>query len=48
MISFDEQEIMDNGAYIYAQRAEIERIADEVCSQGFDSIFSLLPVALWQ
>lgn len=39
MISFDEQEIMDNGAYIYAQRAEIERIADEVCSQGFDSIF---------
>lgn len=39
MISFDEQEIMDNGAYIYAQRGEIERIADEVCSQGFDSIF---------
>lgn len=38
MISFDEQAIMDNGAYIYAQRAEIERIADEVCGQGFDSI----------
>ena len=39
MVSFDEQAILDNGAYIYNQRAEIERIADEICEKGFDSIF---------
>ena len=39
MVTFDEQAILDNGAYIYAQRAEIERIADAVCEQGFDSIY---------
>ena len=39
MVSFDEQAILDKGAYIYNQRAEIERIADEICEKGFDSIF---------
>ena len=45
MVSFDEQAILDNGAYIYNQRAEIERIADEICEKGFDSISSPRQVA---
>lgn len=38
MVSFNEQAILANGAYIYAQRPEIERIADAICERGFDSM----------
>ena len=49
MVSFDEQAILDNGAYIYNQRAEIERIADGSLAmmQPFDymvSVMSDIPV----
>ena len=30
MVKFDENQILKNGEYIYAQRAEIEKIADAV------------------
>lgn len=38
MVKFDEQAILENGAYIYAMRQEIEAIADTVCGKGFDNI----------
>ena len=38
MVKFDERAILDNGAYIYAMRQEIEAIADAVCEKGFDNI----------
>ena len=38
MVKFDENQILKNGEYIYAQRAEIEKIADAVCEKGFDNI----------
>jgi len=39
MVKFDENQILKNGEYIYAQRAEIEKIADAVCEKG---LFCLL------
>ena len=33
MVKFDERAILDNGAYIYAMRQEIEAIADAVCER---------------
>ncbi len=39
MVSFNEQTILDNGAYIYEKRSEIEGIADAICEAGFDSMF---------
>ena len=36
MINFDEQQIIRNAAFIYAQRQHIEAIADSICHQGFD------------
>ena len=41
MVKFDENQILKNGEYIYAQRAEIEKIADAVCEKGFDNILLL-------
>ena len=38
ILKFDENQILKNGEYIYAQRAEIEKIADAVCEKGFDNI----------
>ena len=38
MVKFDENQILKNGEYIYAQRTEIEKIADAVCEKGFDNI----------
>lgn len=39
MINFNEQSMLENGAYIYNQRAHMEHIADVVCKEGFDNIF---------
>lgn len=39
MINFNEQQIIANADYIYAQRNQIELIADELCSTGFDLLF---------
>lgn len=38
MVKFDENQILKNGEYIYAQREKIEKIADEVCANGFTNI----------
>lgn len=39
MINFNEQQIIANADYIYAQRNQIELIADELCTAGFDLLF---------
>ncbi len=38
MVKFDEKKILENGKYIYDQRAKIELIADQVCEKGFRNI----------
>lgn len=38
MVTFDEKQILENGAYIYSKRAEIEAIADVICERGFENI----------
>lgn len=36
LVTFNEQEIITNGAILYDQRAKIEAIADSIWEQGFD------------
>lgn len=38
MITFNEKAILENGAYIYNKRAEIELIADKLCATKFENI----------
>lgn len=38
MVNFNEHAIMENGAYIYALRPDIEAIADAVCLKKFENI----------
>lgn len=38
MVNFNEHAIMENGAYIYALRPDIEAIADDVCLKKFENI----------
>ena len=44
MVKFDENQILKNGEYIYAQRAEIEKIEDDVCEKGLALIFFICNV----
>ena len=39
MVTFDEKAIIRNYEYIYNQRETIEKIADDVCAEGFDLLF---------
>ena len=39
MVTFDEQTIIKNYAFIYDQRETIEAIADDICKNGFDLLF---------
>lgn len=39
MINFDETKMLENGAFIYDRRKDIEAIADHVCQKGFSNIF---------
>ncbi|MBQ6654449.1 MAG: SIS domain-containing protein [Erysipelotrichaceae bacterium] len=39
MINFNAETIIRNYDFIYQQRLTIEKIADEVCAQGFDLLF---------
>lgn len=38
MVTFNEKKILENGAYIYNKRGELEAIADAVCEKGFENI----------
>lgn len=38
MVTFDEHKILENGAFIYDKRPQIEKIGDLVCDSGFDNI----------
>lgn len=38
MINFNEQQMLENRAYIYNQREKIEKIADELCKKGFENV----------
>ena len=38
MINYDEQNFLKIGAHIYSKKAQIEKIADEVCEKGFSNI----------
>lgn len=39
MVNFNEEQMIENGAYLYHQRDKIEKIAEEICNQGFDLLF---------
>ena len=39
MVTFDEKTIIRNYEFIYNQRETIEKIADDVCAEGFDLLF---------
>lgn len=39
MIKFNEKKMLDNGAYIYNKREEIEEIANKLSEKGFNNIF---------
>ncbi|MBR0474098.1 MAG: SIS domain-containing protein [Erysipelotrichaceae bacterium] len=39
MVTFNEQTIIKNYAFIYEQRETIEAIADDICRNGFDLLF---------
>ncbi|MDD3174620.1 MAG: SIS domain-containing protein [Herbinix sp.] len=39
MVNFNEKQMIDNYAYIYNQRKEIEKISDDLCEKGFDLLF---------
>ena len=39
MVNFNEETIVKNYEFIYNQRETIEKIADEVCKEGFDLLF---------